>query len=88
MNDQSIQLGDEAVDTISGFKGVVIAITDWLNGCRRITIAPKELRDGKPIDSVTFDVEQLELVKKMKAPAAQPSGGPSISPARRPDPGR
>lgn len=87
MTNKPIKLGCLARDTISGFTGIVIAITDWLNGCRRITIQPKELKDGKPIESHTFDVEQVELVKPEPAKAAQKSvGGPSISPARAADP--
>lgn len=83
----NIKLGCKARDTISGFSGVVVAITNWLNGCVRITIAPQELKDGKPIDSHTFDVEQVALVeeKVMPEPTKQ-HGGPSISPVRSADP--
>lgn len=82
-----IVLGCKAKDSISGFTGIVIAITDWLNGCRRITIAPQELKDGKPIDSGTFDVEQVAFVDDgLKQTAKPPTGGPSIAPTRSADP--
>lgn len=81
-----IKLGDKARDTISGFSGVVIAITEWLNGCRRITIAPTELKEGKRIDSDTFDAEQVELLQAAARKPATPSGGPSIAPVRAADP--
>ena len=81
-----LKLGDKARDTISGFTGIIVAITDWLNGCRRITIAPQELKDGKRIDSDTFDCEQIERVEIAAPKVTKPTGGPSISPVRERDP--
>lgn len=83
---EGLKLGDKARDRISGFTGIVVAITEWLNGCRRITICPQELKDGKPVESHTFDAEQVELVQDNAMPAAKPHGGPSISPVRSKDP--
>lgn len=83
MSTKPIKLGALARDTITGYTGVVIAITDWLNGCRRITIQSKELKDGKPVDNCTFDLEQLDLVEEVRSKAIPtPKGGPSISPSR------
>lgn len=31
-----VELGDIAKDEVSGFQGVVVAVTNWLNGCNRI----------------------------------------------------
>lgn len=82
-----IELGDEAKDQITGFSGVVIAITNWLAGCQRVSVQPRELKDGKPIESVTFDVEQLDLVKSARKVVAQ-TGGPHDAPRRQADPQR
>lgn len=82
----NLALGCIARDKISGFSGVVVAITDWLNGCRRVTIQPRELKDGKPIDGYTFDAEQVEVLEVAAPAVAKPSGGPSISPTRNADP--
>lgn len=60
---KEIRLGDVARDTISGFQGVVIAETKWLHGCRRFTLAPQEVKDGKLLDTNTFDEPQLERVE-------------------------
>jgi hypothetical protein len=81
-----INLGDTAKDTITGYKGVVIAETNWLNGCRRLTIQSKEMKDGRPIDTVTFDVEQLELVSKAKISISRPGGGTRENISRSKDP--
>jgi len=83
---EELKLGDDVKDRISGFSGVVVAITDWLNGCRRITIAPKELDSGKLLGSETFDAEQVELIKSNAPVGVEPSGGPSIDPVRNADP--
>ena len=81
-----IGLGDIARDTITGFEGVVVAITDWLNGCQRVSIQAAELKDGKPIDSVTFDAEQVCVVERAEKITPSETGGPSIAPTRNPDP--
>jgi len=87
-----IDLGNEVRDTITDFRGIAVAITNWLAGCQRVTVQPRGLHDGKPIESITFDAEQLEvlgpgLVSTIKAARPVPTGGPSIAPTRAPDPG-
>lgn len=86
MSGHEISLGSKVRDTISGFKGIVVAKTEWLNGCVRITIAPQALHDGKLIDSATFDSEQVEVLQSAKPKQVMPIGGPPISPTRNPDP--
>ena len=81
-----LKLGDKARDTISGFTGIIIAMTEWLNGCLRVTIAPTELKDGKRIESDTFDAEQIERVETAPPKVTTPTGGPSIHPTRARDP--
>lgn len=84
-----IKLRDKVRDTITGYTGIVIARTEWLNGCVRATIQAQELKDGKPIESQTFDVQQLEIVEQHPA-AAEPkrTGGPFPEPSRQADPVR
>ncbi len=71
-------LGDLLKDRVTGFKGIVIATTEWLNGCVRLTLQPQGLnKDGKVHDTLTLDVEQLELVKAaVAAPSPTKTGGP------------
>lgn len=77
MLDTSI-LGKEVKDKVSGFKGTVVAVTTWLNGCIRVNVAPKVVKkDGALPDTQCFDIEQVEIVgdgltKKKK----EPTGGP------------
>lgn len=60
----AIDLGDVARDKITGFTGVVVCRSKWLHGCERLVLQPRELKDGKPIESAAFDEPQLELVER------------------------
>jgi len=74
-----INLGDRVRDRITGFTGIASCKAEWLNSCRRITVQPEELKDGKPIDGCTFDVEDLILVLAgvhPKKPIERETNGP------------
>ena len=81
-----IKPGDLARDTISGFRGIVVARTEWLNKCVRLTISPQELKDGKPIDNCTFDEEQIELIiaDAHHETKTSQTGGPTPEPRQHP----
>ncbi len=78
-----INLGDEAKDAVTGFVGICVARTEWLNGCVRCTLQPPAGKDGKVPDGVTFDEPQLVVVKASKVRAGpRDAGGPIPSPQR------
>ncbi len=78
--------GDLARDFLSGFQGTVVCISKWLYGCRRLTLQPPGLdQKGAPLDSQTFDEDQLELVET-KEEKGTPTGGPRSEPVRTVDP--
>jgi hypothetical protein len=77
-----IELGDVAKDTITGFTGVVVADTKWLHGCRRLSLQPREMKDGRPMEGATFDEPQLELVEAKVAAGTSEKGGPRPEPMR------
>ena len=54
MTKQVIELGDEAQDAVTGFKGIVVAETRWLYGCNRFTLQPAVGKDGKVPESATL----------------------------------
>lgn len=76
----NIELGDIARDKITGFTGVVIAKTSWLHGCNRFTLCPRGLKDGKPIDSHSFDEPQLSVVSRGEFTQHRETGGPRPEP--------
>ncbi len=77
-----MKLGDELKDTVTGFKGVAVSHHRYLNGCERFTLQPRELKDGKPVEPHTFDIEQLELYLAAPERTVTPSGGPHDEPSR------
>lgn len=85
-----INLGDKCKDMITGFSGICIGKTQWLYGCVRITIQPEELREGKPIDALTFDEPQVQLLEAAKpvAPELRKTGGPNTTPKTKSTPKR
>lgn len=83
----TIELGDVAKDTITGFQGTVVGDWRFLNGCRRMSLQPSKLdKDNQPIKATDFDIEQLVLVKKGKPRKVAPSGGPRPGPSPRATP--
>jgi len=56
--------GDKVRDKITGFEGVVICISFWLNGCVQINVLSAERdKDGKEV-SDWFDQGRIELIKE------------------------
>ncbi len=77
-----INLGDEAKDSITGFKGVVTGKTEFLNGCVRYLIQPKKLKDEKMIEAEWVDEQQLKVTKVIKEKTTKKVGGPSKNPPK------
>lgn len=78
-----INLGDVARDTITEFEGTVVARTQWLTGCDRITLQPKVKKDGSVPESITFDEPTCELVKSNQPVPKRTTGGPQPEPVKR-----
>ena len=79
-----IGLGDTARDSITGFEGVVVCVSQWLYGCRRISIQPRQLDpNGKPVDYASFDEPQCELIGLPETSVlSREAGGPRPEPTR------
>lgn len=77
MENKEIILGSKVKDKISGFTGIAISRTVFLNGCVRIEIDPDRLtKDGDLIDGAVFDEVQLEVVKTaIKGKSKEPTHG-------------
>lgn len=52
-------LGKTYSDRITGFAGVATAKIQYLTGCEQTGLQPRELRDGKPMETVWFDDQKL-----------------------------
>jgi hypothetical protein len=81
----TIQLGDKAKDTVTGFTGICVARTDWISGCARLTIQPHADKDGKIPEAQTFDEPMLQLVKSgVIDMGPKKNGGPRPEPRQAP----
>ena len=67
----NIEMGDEVEDLISGFKGIVVARTEFFNGCIQFNVCPKW--DGKTsnIEELSIDERTLKIIKKGKVKRPQ-----------------
>jgi hypothetical protein len=87
-----ISLGDRAKDSITGFEGIVVARTEWLSGCDRLTLQPEKLdKEGGVKLTQTFDETQLIVtkagaVKPMRVSSVEKPGGPRPEPVRQSTP--
>ena len=87
---QNISLGDRVKDNVTSFSGIVVAQSDYLNGCTRFCVQSEKLKDGLPTDGQWFDGPQLRLVKAGVVPlGGRNTGGPlPFTPKRTADPRR
>jgi len=81
--EQEIELGMKAKDVMTGFKGTVYGISNYLTGCRVILLVGKVDKDGK-WPSAWFDEDRVVQVKgkilkigvAAESPDTKPVGGP------------
>jgi hypothetical protein len=67
-----MKLGDEVRDKITGYTGITIAHTNWLNGCSRWVVQSEQLEKGLPVTADTIDEVQLIVVTPGKFFATPP----------------
>lgn len=67
-----VKLGDKVKDKLTGFEGIVMGRTEYLNGCVSIGILPIELKDGKPQDWVWIDEQRVDITSKADRGGPQP----------------
>ena len=75
----ALKLGSFVRDKISGFTGITTSRSEFLYGCVRCQVTPKELHEGKPVEAQWFDEDQLEVVPQAKGEPGNPGsrrGGP------------
>lgn len=95
MTEQKIELGDLVKDTVTHMEGVVVCIIVWLQGCNRVGLQARKVKEDFTIPDIQyFDVTQVEVIEKQvvvsqnetpkpEAEAKKQDGGPRPGPARR-----
>ena len=71
-----ISLGDTVRCIYTGFTGVVVCISEWINGCIRVGIQSSVLKDHKPLEVEWIDSQQLEILSRGTKKEKAASGGP------------
>lgn len=69
-------LGREVEDKITGFKGIVSAETFYTNGCHRVFVQGKVIKDNEKPDEEVFDRVDLIVKREVKPPSDKPNHGP------------
>lgn len=88
MSTFKVELGSKARDRVTSYTGIVYARHEYLYGCRRYTLQAQELKDGKPVETLTTDEDALEVLDAAEPHVINATGGPRDEPARRSDPVR
>jgi hypothetical protein len=86
-----IDLGDRVKDSVTGFQGIVVIISYYLQGCRRMVVQQETLHEGKPVEPQYFDEPQLVRVKArvVKSLNRQPEAvSVAVEPTTAPSPQR
>lgn len=82
-----IELGQEVKDRISGFKGIAVARTTYLQGCDRIAVQPSVNKAGEMPDIKVFDEPDLlfaaEGVSAVVERPKSTTGGPRFAPEQK-----
>lgn len=79
-----LELGDEVMDTLTSFTGIIIATNQNISGCDQLCIQPP-VKDGTYQDAHWFDVERIGLLSKSKVKmTARRTGADSVPPSRSP----
>ena len=73
-----IKLGMKARDKVTGFEGIIVSRTEFLNGCVRYSIQPELNKKDKTIPSEAwFDEQQIEIISKGVMMEQRKTGGPT-----------
>ena len=78
---EELELGHEVQDRVTGFKGIAIARTSYLQGCDHILVQPKaNVKDGTIPEAQSFDEPDLKVIGRGILPKPEPepkkNGGP------------
>jgi hypothetical protein len=79
----TIRNGDNVKHVNTGFKGLVVGVNTWINGCVRIGVQSPELIKGSMLEDTWLPCQELEVieVQKVAEPAKEKKvGGPMKAP--------
>jgi hypothetical protein len=88
----TVKLGETVRDAISGLEGVSTGRFEYLFGCTRIMVQPRDHKDGKPAEGAVIDEQQLVVLDRPNiletTPRTNLPGGDRAPPLRPAPPAR
>ena len=85
-SNMQIELGDKVKCIYTGFIGIAIARTEFINGCVQIAVVPKVTKKNDMPEDVGIDEDSLIVVRKgmkIKEKKEPPGGAMRIAPSQR-----
>jgi len=71
-------MGKQVEDRATGFKGIVTAVAEWIDGCVQVLVKPKVNKDGEMPSGTWLDFSRVSI--KGKGVCVKPkiaiTGGP------------
>ena len=78
------ELGDEVKEIVTGYKGIVMGITQYITGCTQYGLQQRKLnKEGKMGDWLWLDEDRLKATGKSLTLKQKPTGGPQQTPPAR-----
>lgn len=71
---EEIKLGDKVKDKVTGYTGMVVIISKFLNGCTQCEVQAKCGKDNKIPETIGIDIQNLELIKSKKVKKKKDDG--------------
>ena len=72
-----IKLGDKVKCKLTGFTGIAVARTEFINGCIQWSVLPKGDKSNKMPEEMGIDEQSLEIIKvPRKKVKKNENGGP------------
>lgn len=87
---KEILLGSKVQDLVTGYEGIAVSRSTFLQGCTRVGLqAPFNKKEKKLPNVMWFDEPQLKVIGKAKlfGRSKDTTGGPMDGPTRNPDSG-
>lgn len=61
--EQEPKIGDSVMDIVTEQSGVIIGVTEWLTGCKTLTVESVSL-DGKQAERFYPDINRVTILKR------------------------
>jgi hypothetical protein len=79
----TVKNGQEVIDRITGFTGIVTGVCDYITGCKQALIQPRIKENGDFVESRWLDMDRLTVTSTPAISLAVSDNGPDKPAPRR-----